>query len=73
MSRPRNGSGARRAARGRRSWPRRVGIALALSAFVGGFATAGWVVRLDYGIALASDLDELEGDQEILLQFLRIY
>ncbi len=33
----------------------------------------GWMVRLDYGIGLVSDLDELEGDQEILLQFLRIY
>jgi hypothetical protein len=33
----------------------------------------GWVVRLDYGMGLISDFDELEGDQEALLQLLRIF
>ncbi len=32
----------------------------------------GWIVRLDYGIGLFSDLEEPEGEQEIFLQLLRI-
>lgn len=32
----------------------------------------GWVVRLDYGIGLSSDLEEREGEQEILLVLLRL-
>jgi hypothetical protein len=33
---------------------------------------AGWIVRLDYGYGAASDLKDLNGEQEILLQLLKI-